>query len=272
MDNFIQPVEQQKNPASELWHLRIHLSEYKKELGYDEKFYTFISQRSELVICVYEQHDNRPHLHMLFKETNVTKSTVIQNLLKQFPLLVGNGSYSCSKTDKMKKKKVGDDEKAKAYVCKGENKDVLPVIVGVSQIDIKAYHDKFWEVNEKVKSASSNRTEVNSGFLVSKAKSKTWMDKVKDEIFENYEVECNTIRTYVRDLKPSEELTKQYKLSHKTVFRHYYKSYGKLVKGFDDNVIRKNWNGIYDSILAVDEIAHNNKADNVHKALFPHLI
>jgi len=258
---------------SELWHLRIHLFE-----GIDStELYTFVSKRCEVIVCVFEQHDNRPHLHILFKETKITQSTVIQNLKKEYSMIKGNGAYSCQKTDKMKKKKVGNDEKAKAYVCKGEyhGYDISsnPIVIGTPTIDVKHYHDKFWEVNEATKDEYQPNGSENSKdcFLKPKAKTKTWMDKVKDEIFDKYSVECNTMRTYVRDTKPSDELFKTYKLSYRTVFCHYYKSYGKLVKGFDENVIRKNWNGIHDSILAVDDEVHTIKANKVFSGMFPHL-
>lgn len=254
---------------SELWHLRIHLHESVSSTD----IYTFIAKRCEVIICVFEQHDNRPHLHILFKETDVTKSTIIQNLVKQYPWIKGNGSYSCSKTDKLKKKKVGDDEKgddekAKCYVCKGANKEEMPIVVGKCLIDYKDYHFKYWQVNAEL-TEKVNMDCQNGSSLVTKAKSKTktWSERTYDEIRKKYEVECNTIITYYQDVKPSDVLVTQYDLSRRIIFRYMMKCLGQNVKKINENIIRDLWSGFMNSIIQSDEISGQNYSDKLFNAL-----
>lgn len=251
---------------AELWHLRIHLPEGIS----GETFYTFLGQRCEVIICVFEQHDNRPHLHILFKESGITKSTIIQNLLKKYPMLKGNGCYSCSKTDKMKKKKVGDDEKAKAYVCKGESNTVMPIVIGLCKIDVKAYHTKYWEVNAEIME-KVNMDCQNGSFSVLKAKSKTktWTEKVCEDIIHIYEIECNTICAYYADAKPSELLFNQYKESHKILFLYFFKCMGKGAKKMNENILRDMFAGIINYITEKNDVANAGYGSKLYKGLYP---
>lgn len=233
---------------SELFHLRIHLGEISQN-----DIYKFLSEKCEVIICVFESHDNRPHLHILFKETKITKSAVIQGLLKNFPSLKGNGAYSCSKTDKMKKKKVGDDEKAIAYLCKGENRETMPILVGVSTIDIELYHNKYWEVNDHVKAV--NMGCQNGSAVTQSKKTKSWSEKVYDQMKELYEVEINTIIGYHLDTRPSDYLQKKYDESRQILFCYMMKCLGKGVKKLNENIIRDLWSGILNAILQEDEEA-----------------
>lgn len=258
-----------------MYHLRIHLGEYSYE-----SIYSWLSQVCDLCIMVIETHDNRPHLHILFNETNVTKSTIIQQMLKKFPKLKGNGSYACNLTTAMKKKKVGDDEKAKAYVCKGSCRSYVdsetgetvgyPRVIGIAKIDVGYYHSKYWEVNEQV-TASTHQVVANSDGICKKTKPLSWLEKVSKEIKQKYEVECREICMYYKLCKPTDYEMESYKSAHATLFCYYYKCYGKGVKKLNDAIIRDNWSGIIDSILADDEDAHQAKAMKVYKTLFPHL-
>lgn len=250
---------------SELWHLRVHLEDYTSE-----EIYYFLVKCCEVILCVYESHNNRPHIHVLFKETLVTKSTIIQKLVKQFPKIKGNGMYSCSKTDKLKKKGVGDDEKAKCYLCKGTDKDTLPNVVGKTQIDIQQYHNDYWLYNTALKASN----EVNMGCqndpsLLVKAKSKTksWSEKVYEEMQKMYESEVNTIKLYYRDVKPSDELVKLYDESRRALFRHMMKSLGKNVKKINENIIKDLFNGFINAIVQDDDIAGERYSDKLFNSL-----
>lgn len=236
---------------SELWHLRIHLGEIEPK-----SFYDWLVTRCEVIVCVYEAHDNRPHLHILFKEKDITKSTIIQSMLKKYDTLKGNGSYSCSKTDKLKKKKVGDDEKAKCYVCKGL-KDSLPIIIGDAKIDVEAYYKQYWQVNEKA--SNHNTIAVNSKYQ--KTKTKTFTERLVEGIFADFEVEVNSIISYHLDTKPNELLVKQYDDSRRTLFRHMILCYGKAIRKINENIIRDTWSTIMNSILATNEYCSNKQAD-----------
>nr|WPR18727.1 MAG: hypothetical protein [Owegonang virus 21] len=254
---------------AELWHLRIHLFD-----GIEvEQLYAFIAKRCEVIIFVYEEHDNRPHVHILFRETQVTQSTVIQNLKKQYPIIKGNGAYSCQKCDKMKKKKIGDDEKAKAYVCKGKyhgyDASCNPIVIGVCTIDVKFYHDKYWEVNEEVKKASSNQEEVNS-LLKPKAKTKSWTERVCADIIRDFEIECNTICTYYADTKPSELLIQQFKECHKIVFLYFFNCLGKGAKKINENIIRDMFTGVINFITSQNDQANRGYGTKMYKGLYPH--
>jgi hypothetical protein len=173
----------------------------------------------------------------------------------------------------MKKKKVGDDEKAKSYVCKGESNLILPTVIGISKIDVKAYHTKYWEVNAQViKEVNMDCQNGSSLITKAKTKTKTWTEKVCIDILEKFQPECNTIHSYHIDVKPSDSLIASYKKSHQDIFLYFFKCLGKGAKKINETIIRDMFAGVMNFIISQNDEAHNAYGLKMYKGLFPHLI
>jgi len=113
----------------------------------------------------------------------------------------------------------------------------------------------------------SDKLEVN----VKKTKTKTWTERVCDEIVTQLSIECNTVRTYYRDLHPSDLLVFEYKASHKKIFLHFLRCLGKAAKKMNDNLLKDMFNGVINFILSFDDESHTNYGVKLYKGLFPHL-
>lgn len=228
-----------------LWHLRIHYGEYN--LGH---LLEFIRARCDMLICVKEVDANRPHIHCVITKFRQTMSTFRQQLVKEFPHIVGNKSYSLN---------VKDDVNAQVrYCCKGENKDATPDVLYVrDDIDVKSNHDKYWENNAIL---VGEKKEVNMGCqngssLVLKAKSKTWTEKVYEELVDKYQPEINIIQTHQLLIKPNDLEIKSYNEARFVIYKHMLLCLGKARKKINDFIKKDLYNGFINSIISENDEA-----------------
>lgn len=235
------------------WHLRVHLESREEAFN----VYQYLISIVDVILCVFEQHDNRPHIHMLFDETKLSKSRVIQKLLEKFPGIKGNASYSCQDVTKAKKKKGvdepegGDIEKAKAYLCKGVSVSETPIVIGETNVDVDFYHIQYWNrfLELKAKNKEVNMGCQNDSSLVVKAKSKSWTEKVYDEINVKFKKEIGVIVNYQLIYRPSDSEHEMYYEARRDIFRHMMLCLGKSVKKLSSRIIEEIWQGFMNAII-----------------------
>lgn len=253
-----------------MWHLRIHCISYTPQ-----ELYQYLNTICIVVLCVFEQHDNRPHIHMLFEEGALTKSTINQKLVKQFPLLKGNGCYSFSDAEKVvKKKSLGDEdgrsvEKALAYLCKGASVDEMPNVIGQTKVDVEKYHNDYWLLFLELKTKGKVNTGCQNDSLP-KVKSKTWTERVYDEITKIYVCECQAIVNYQLLYKPTDFEKADYDKSRMIIFRYMMKCFGKAVKKISEKIIVEIWDGFMNAI--VQNSGNAEAADKYSDKLFNSII
>lgn len=225
-------------PQTGLWHFRVHYEPYNPVDVVD-----FIKDKSDMIIAVRETA-SRPHIHSVISEFKQTKSTFVQQFLKQFPDLNGNGSYSCSKKD--------DLEAQIRYCSKGESKETMPeVLFCRDEVDYKDYHNKYWEENSLLKAKSNN--EYESGTVPAseskkqKAKSKTWTEKVYDEIKELYPEHVRAIQEYQKEFIHSDTETKMERESRIVLYCYFKKRLGP--KKQSDYLLRDMFTGIISGLI-----------------------
>lgn len=241
-----------------LQHLRIHTDVINNDI---EKFVTFLRSKSETHLVVKElgSKNKREHLHCVFI-SNKTVSTFRQQLIKEYPGIAGkqNGAYSLAA--------VKDYNSMLQYCCKGEDGNKPCVMYSKDDINTDNLYVKYWEVN-----ASLKKTEVNmgcqNGSSVLKAKSKSWTEKVYEEIRTDFEVECNTIITFTMDTHPSDLLRQQYIDSKKTIFRHMMRCLGKSAKKINENIVGDLFRGFINGIVQSDTEAGNAYSDRLFNNL-----
>lgn len=208
-----------------LFHFRVHID----NLNLD-KLLGFIKSSSVVVLIVKEMGE-RPHIHSVITPTK-TASTFRQQFLKTFPECKGNKCYSFEE--------VKDEENMKLYLCKGENRTTLPVVL-YTTIDTECYHNHYWENNDKLKKDSGHKV---------KDKSLSWIQEVKRDFLQEYPFDARDLSDPIEcKWNPDDITVENYTKSKKVLLGFILKRLGKSVKVIDDNVITRLFKGILNSFI-----------------------
>lgn len=243
-------------PEKGLFHFRAHYGNYNPV-----DICNFVKEKAEVVIMVKELDANRPHIHSVITEFKQTKSTFRQQLLRQFPLLADR-NHSIQKKDDMSVQV--------RYCCKGENDKTMPDVL-FSTIDVKEFHEAYWEVNRELvrKTEEGNMGSQKDTSLVSKTKSKTWTEKVFDEIINIYEPECRHIK-YKYEIGKSSmteyEIIQEVK-SRLTIFQYFIKRLG--YRRMNRRIVNDMFDGIVNGIIQTSEKAGENYSHELFKEIYP---
>lgn len=208
-----------------LFHFRVHID----NLSLD-KLVAFMKSNASVMIIAKEMGE-RPHIHSIISPIK-TVSTYRQKFIQEFPMCKGNKCYSLEK--------VQDEEKMKAYICKGEEKK-KPEIIYTNGVDVDSYYEKYWVVNKELK--------TNNG-TVKKEKSVSWMNEVKMEFVTKYPVEVQVLSNPIECMwNPTDAEKADYKKCQKELLGHVLKKLGKSVKVLDDNILLRMYKGIHNSLI-----------------------
>lgn len=236
----------------EFYHLRIHYEDICLSELVD-----FIKSRSMVVLIVRETDANRPHIHCVILDFKQTKSTFFQQLKKQYPMLKGNKSYSCEKKNQF--------PQMVQYCLKGKAVDVPPDVVyyDAEYVDPVGGHLLYWEVNSllKAKSKEGNMGSQKDTSLVLKAKSKTWTEKVYDEIKELYPADVMAIQQYQKEFIHSDYETKEERKSRITLYCYFKKRLGP--KKQSDYILRDMFTGIISGLIQEADPVIANKYNEI---------
>jgi len=232
-------------PQTGLWHFRVHY-----EPRTPNEIIDFIKDRADVIIAVRETA-SRPHIHSVISEFKQTKSTFIQQFLKEFPELKGNGHYTCS---------IKDDKEAQIRYCsKGESKETMPEILYCREdINWKDYHDDYWKENSLLKAKSKAEYQPNGSENVKqKAKSKTWTEKVFDEIKELYPEHVTAIQMYPKEFIHTEMETKKERESRIVIYNYMKKRLGS--KKQSDYILRDIFTGLMSGLIQEGPVESSEK-------------
>lgn len=209
-------------------HLRVH-TEYVSI----DALVLFMREKTELIIVSKEQ-GNKEHLHIVF-ELKKTLSTFRQQLLKSFPLLKGNKSYSLEviKTT---------IEQMVRYACKGTRETLPCVLFSNPSVNIEECHRKYYQIIDETNVARS------SSSVKSNVKSKTWIEKLYENIQEMYKYEISVIQTNSCIMRLTDIEKEDLEKSRKVIFAYMCKCLGKSVRKINDNILRDLFEGIINSI------------------------
>lgn len=244
-------------PQVGLWHFRLHYEDCSLNEIVD-----FMKSRAEVVVIVKEIA-SRPHIHAVITRFNQTKSTFVQQFLNKFPMFNGNGSYSCSKKN--------DLEAQIRYCCKGQSKETDPEVLHcIETIDWRVYHEKYWEENLllKAKSEEVNKGCQNDPSLVLKVKSKTWTEKVYDELHVQFPEHIITIQTFQLLYKPTDKERQVYEDSRKVIFRYVMKAFGKSAKKISNRIIQEIFDGFINGFIQLHGDAGDKYSDKIYNQIY----
>lgn len=212
-----------------LSHFRVHI-----DIVDLESLVGFIKSSAVVKLIVKEQ-GTRPHIHCMIQPLK-TVSTFRQQFIKKFEMCKGNRCYSLEE--------VKDEERLLAYMCKGDSKDSMPEVVFNNEVDVVAYHNKYWEVNSALK-ASSQSTAVQK-----KEKSKSWIQEVRDDFVKECPEHIVVLANPIECMwKPTEADVESYEKSKKMLLAFVLKRLGKSVKVLDDNIVARMFRGIHNSLI-----------------------
>lgn len=216
-----------------LWQLRVHYEPYTPE-----EIIKCVTSKAMVMLSVLENDANRPHIHCVITQFNQTKSTFVQQFLKEFPKLNGNGSYSCVKKD--------DYDAQLRYCCKGVSKETKPVIlVCHKDVDWQDCHNRYWQQFDKLK-AEGNMGSHQKDTPV-KQKSKTWTEKVYDEMKLQNQQDIICIQTFRLLYKPTETEIKEERQCRFNLYHYMKKRLGP--KKQSEYILRDMFNGFISGFI-----------------------
>lgn len=243
-------------PEIGLFHFRAHYGDYNPV-----DIVNFVKERAEAVIIVKEIDANRPHIHSVITEFKQTVSTFRQQLLKKFPLLADR-NHSIQKKD--------DIEAQKRYCCKGEDKNTMPEVL-YSIIDVEHYHNMYWEVNAELAGKGNMGSQKDTlPLLKAKSKTKTWSEKVFDEIIELFEPECRTIRhkyTYDWNLTDTEKTNEAN--ARLVIFKYFMKRLG--YRKLNRKNVEDMFDGMINGILQMEKVSGEKFSEEYFKNMYPNI-
>lgn len=169
------------------------------------------------------------HIHLLI-DTSQTISTFRQQLLKDFPILKGNRSYSCQEFKQ-------DYDHNLRYVCKG-TKETLPHILyhSILMDEIIDAHKNFWKQKEEFL--------IEHGVApVDKKKKRTppFKEKVISQLPEGVAAAYSALYALY---KRSDYEEHEYKKVRKSIIDTTILCMGQFGKDCDDNILTRNINGV----------------------------
>lgn len=247
-------------PLDKTLSFRIH-TEFIDNL---DEFVMFLRKHNDVYLIVREVgKEKRQHLHIALKFKK-TLSTFRQQILKMCPRAkgVGNGAYSI--------RQVTELEPVLRYFCKGENGNKPDIVFAVENLDIEMLHNLFWSINKEMKSKTEGNMGCQNGTSVEKkVKTKSWLEKLYDDIIKEFSVECNTIVTYQYYEKAADSERRLYDESRRIIFRHFVKCLGKAVKKFGTRTLQEMFDGIINAIIQnADDVAGGMYADRIYSQIY----
>lgn len=240
------------------YHLRIHT----EGLGDLAQFSAFLQKHNNVALMVKEFGKlEKEHLHIYLKPHS-TKSTMMQQIVKAYPLIKGNKAYSCRSVTETPENMV-------KYFCKGENENTLPVVLANNgAFDVIESHKQYWLTNKMLKQSSG----VNMGCQndpPKKAKTLSWTEKVYLQLQQDYSKEISDIQEYYANpLKKTDYELTVYNSARRNIFCFIMKCFGKTVKKINANIIKDTFDGFINSICQEDK----NAGENYSNKLFDSLI
>lgn len=239
------------------WHLRLHTH----CLGDLSEFASFLRKYNTVYLMAKEIGEKqKEHLHIYVKP-HTNKSTMIQQLKRQYPKIDGNKDYSCRKITET-------PENFVKYCCKGENKNTQPcILVNDGHFDIVENHKQFWLKNDELKSQGVNMGCQNDP--PKKVKTLSWTEKVYLQIQTKYQNEISIIQAYAANpLKKSDFEIAEETNARRVIFRHMMKCFGKTVKKLNGNIVTDTFCGFMNAIIQENDVAGEKYSDK----MFDHLI
>lgn len=206
-------------------------------------FVDFLKDETDLLVIVKEfGKGNREHIHAtLILKT--AKTTFIDRLKKKFPSICGNKSYSLSP--------VRDFDKNLRYCYKGTASDYPDILYTQHTTDEwRSYYKRYWDEFKAIRVGNTgcqNDTTLLVLEAKSKSKSKPWLQKLCEELYEEHKPIFGSIWYHngCKDFEPINTL----KDNQDYLAGYLLKKLGASAKNIDDFIFERMYTGMYTYIL-----------------------
>lgn len=214
----------------------------------------WIRTESQCLLAVKEMSQkDKKHIHVLIEIKN--KSTFIQKFHKKFVTYKGNKSYSCEELREPL-------DNSLKYLSKGEKYGELPIVLfsKYTELEINEFHNQYWEhpsAQKKMKDETKKST-------------LTWSQQVKIDYQKEHSEQVNFMKftDTVNQWLPTDK-EKQNMIDAKYhLFCYCMRRLGKSVKVMDESIIKRLFNGVYNSFIQEDAVA----SERFNKQLFNSII
>lgn len=220
----------------EFLHFRVHTDELEVQ-----ELVTFLHEQSEVHFIVKEfGKSNREHVHACIK-LKCPKQTFVDRMKRKFSVIKGNGYYS------LKQIKTDYDRNAR-YCYKGKANDYPDIVYTIhTKEEWMAYYNAYWK----------EYTELHRPLTVTpvvegkKVRSRTFMVKLCDKVFEEYPVLPRAIWSYY-GWKNDEHCPTDLDTLQKCqdyLAELLYSELGNAVKNIDDFIFERMYRGLYAGII-----------------------
>ena len=214
----------------------------------------WVRSESQCLLAVKEiSQKEKKHIHVLLELKN--KSTFIQKFHKKFLTYKGNKSYSCEELREPL-------DNSLKYLSKGEKSGELPIVLfsKYTESEILLFHSQYWDHPSAQKKEKAKEKGPNV----------TWSQQVKNDYQKEHpsEIAYLQFKTIENAWMPTDEM-KQHLLDAKYhLFSYMMRRLGKSVKVLDESIIKRLFNGLYNSFVQEDALA----SEKFNKLMFKSII
>lgn len=221
------------------YHFRVHTESIDLDT-----FVEFLKTETDLLFIVKEfGKANKEHIHSTLK-LKKAKTTFIDKLKKSFPSICGNKSYSLTP--------VKDFDKNCRYCYKGAANDYPDILfTRHTEEEWKDYYKRYWnefkELHKVVNMGCQNGSTLLLPEAKTKTKSKTFMVKICDELWEDHRPIFGSIWYFhgCKDYEPINTL----KDNQDYLADYLLRKLGATAKNLDKFIFERLYRGLYNHIL-----------------------
>lgn len=202
--------------------------------------------KGKFIVCQETGHNSgeKEHLHVLSFADK--KEQQFRRLFKQqFPEYSGNEDFAFTSLGQKGIYTINDIKDTEQYICKGISENEKPNIIamlGYTELDIVQAHTNYWIKNNQIQTTIKIKGEKKA----KKIQEKTWTEKVVQEWkSQNEDFDDYTIKGKVK------------------VVQHVLSMFRKEVKGFDNQILKRACNAIWNSMTASYKVQNNFLYDTV---------
>lgn len=221
-------------------HFRVHTDEL--DLGL---LLEFLTEQTHIDFVVKEYgKSNREHIHACIK-LKCAKQTFIDRMKKKFPIIKGNGYYGLGKIKK-------DYDTNARYCYKGTASDYPDILKTVhTQEQWKNYYNEYWKIYTEIHKPKVMATEQATSLLLkAKTKTKTFTEKLLDELIEDHDPIVQALwyyKGYKQDPKKPPPIT--YSELQNWVADYLLRKLGKNGKAIDKFIYERIYKSLWFGLL-----------------------
>lgn len=230
---------------------------------------SFLKETTDVDVITHEEGLNiRQHIHSIIR-IPIRMNTWRDHLLKKFPTIKGNKSYSCAVVKKY-------DEMTR-YCLKGRVNDWPDVLyTKYTEDQVKEFYSRYWKIQDEILAAKRVSVEVNTGcqndpsteIRVKRVRAPTWSQKLTTTIIKEFPGLCNAVCQHYSGVDID------YDEGHESLTSIILENMGQASKNLDEYILTRIYNAQVTAIIAKTatpvqkSVFHKRIARNIKSKVF----